>query len=323
MPESVEKPTCFIAMPITTQPEYVERYNGDQDHWGHVMGSLFERAIEEAGFRPIRPAAQGSHLIHAQIIRHLSTASLVLVDLSTHNPNVFFELGVRTSLDLPITLVRDEHTNIPFDTSGINTYEYDSNLRGWELEEQRDALKRHILESHASCAGKNPLWQQFGLKLKASEPDSDESPREAKLDLIVGQLARLQSQMESDRIATHAATHGGMDDAETAWSKAEASRRREPRDPLIQDISNILRSSNTGGASYVIQRFSPTLIEVGADSLSHGDLTQIHRLENMSGVEITVRPLSEVTIRGQRSSDSASVGERRHREQFGVPSAGH
>jgi len=43
------KPTCFIAMPITTTDEVARRYN-DADHWTHVMEELFIPAIEAAGF---------------------------------------------------------------------------------------------------------------------------------------------------------------------------------------------------------------------------------------------------------------------------------
>jgi hypothetical protein len=194
------KPTCFMAMPITTRPEDADRYDGDTDHWAHVMQSLFEKAVERAGFQPIRPVAQGSHLIHGLIIRHLSTADLVLVDLSAHNPNVFFELGVRTSLNLPIALVRDEQTSIPFDTSGINTYSYDSKLRGWEIEEQQRLLAEHIRDSASSCGGENPLWRQFGLTIKANEPDAHESPLEAKVDLLTDRMLHLQAQLQDDRV---------------------------------------------------------------------------------------------------------------------------
>jgi hypothetical protein len=198
--ETKGRPTCFMAMPITTRPEDADRYDGDTDHWAHVMQSLFEKAAERAGMQPIRPVAQGSHLIHGLIIRHLSTADLVLVDLSAHNPNVFFELGVRTSLNLPIALVRDEHTSIPFDTSGINTYTYDSKLRGWEIEEQQRLLAEHIRDSASSCAGENPLWRQFGLTIKANEPDAHESPLEAKVDLLTDRMLHLQAQLQDERV---------------------------------------------------------------------------------------------------------------------------
>src|SRR3712207_6973285 len=38
--------------------------------------------------------------------------------------------------------------------------------------------------SATSCAGENPLWRQFGLTIRAHEPDADESPLEAKVDLL-------------------------------------------------------------------------------------------------------------------------------------------
>jgi hypothetical protein len=197
MAESGEELTCFMAMPITTHPDHAKVYGGDQEHWEHVMSTLFEKAIKQAGFKPIRPAADGANLIHGLIIQNLSSADLVLVDLSTHNPNVFFELGVRTSIDRPIALVRDEHTTLPFDISGINAYRYDSNLLAWELDRAQEDLAAHIRSSYESCDGHNPLWRKFGLTIKASEPDANESPLEAKVDLIAGHLAQIQNKLES------------------------------------------------------------------------------------------------------------------------------
>ena len=188
------RPICFIAMPLTTRSAEADLY-GDKDHWSHVMDSLFVRAIEHAGFEAVRPVAQGSHLIHGMIIDHLSRADLVLCDLSSHNPNVFFELGVRTSLNLPIALVRDEHTDLPFDTSGINTHAYSSALRGWEIEAEVERLTAHIADSARSCAGENPLWRQFGLSIRAREPDAKESPLEAKVDLLVDSMSDMQKRL--------------------------------------------------------------------------------------------------------------------------------
>lgn len=192
-------PTCFVAMPISTRAAEAEAY-GDEDHWLHVMESLFVKAIETAGFRVIRPVAQGSHLIHGLIIRHLSEADLVLCDLSSHNPNVFFELGVRTSLNRPIALVRDERTELPFDTSGINTHQYKASLRGWEIGAEQERLASHITQSVASCGGANPLWRQFGLSIRAQEPDTHESPLEAKVDLLANRIQMLQQHAQEDRM---------------------------------------------------------------------------------------------------------------------------
>lgn len=199
MPDPDKKPTCFIAMPITTHEHEIERYNGDAAHWHHVMETIFVKAIEAAGFEAIRPVTSGSHMIHGQIIRHLSTADLVLCDLSAHNPNVFFELGVRTSLNLPIALVRDEHTDLPFDTSGINTHTYSSTLHGWEIEAQIADLTKHLHACVESSAGANPLWKHFGLTITAAEPASQTTSSDAKIELIWEGMNDLRKQLEGER----------------------------------------------------------------------------------------------------------------------------
>ncbi|GAB4084011.1 hypothetical protein GCM10028784_06410 [Myceligenerans cantabricum] len=189
-----ESKTCFIAMPITTRDHEAEKY-GDNRHWEHVMDTLFVKAIEAAGYQAIRPAAQGAHLIHEVIIKHLEQSDLVLCDLSGHNPNVFFELGVRTSLNKPIALVRDEFTEIPFDTGGINTYTYKSSLHGWDMDAENDGLRKHLKECALSCAGENPLWRKFGLLLKAQEPQTAVSPFEANVQLLAARLPELEDRL--------------------------------------------------------------------------------------------------------------------------------
>jgi hypothetical protein len=184
------KGTCFIAMPITTHVDEAKNY-GDSEHWNHVMEHLFVPAIEAAGYQALRPVAEGSDLIHEKIIQQLEQADLVLCDLSSHNPNVFFELGIRTSLDKPVALVRDEHTTLPFDTSGLNTHSYGSALVPWDLPNQVTVLATHIERSVATCEGHNPLWRKFGLTLRAQEPIASESPEGARLNLLVSKVDEL------------------------------------------------------------------------------------------------------------------------------------
>ncbi|WP_051667817.1 MULTISPECIES: hypothetical protein [unclassified Microbacterium] len=184
MANSDPRPTCFIAMPITTHSDTVERFGGDTAHWDHVIETIFVPAIEAAGFVPVRPSVRGTDLIHGEIIRQLSSADMVLCDLSDHNPNVFFELGVRTSVNKPIALVRDEHTELPFDTSNLNTHRYKSTLNAWDTSSEVEKLKTHIEDSVATCKGENPLWRHFGLTITASQPEVTESSADAKLELI-------------------------------------------------------------------------------------------------------------------------------------------
>jgi hypothetical protein len=90
--------TCFVAMPITTPTAYAEKLS-DPEHFVHVLDHLFMPALQAAGLTVIPPSVGGSEMIHAEIIRNLEQADYVICDLSGLNPNVLFELGIRTSLD--------------------------------------------------------------------------------------------------------------------------------------------------------------------------------------------------------------------------------
>lgn len=177
-------------MPITTRPEDADQY-GDEDHWTHVMELLFVPAIEAAGFEAVRPVSKGSSMIHADIVQNLEKSDMVLCDLSAANPNVFFELGVRTSLDRPMALVKDEQTSIPFDLRGVNVHTYQSSIPVWDIEVERQRLTEHILDADQTCGGGNPLWRQFGLTMRAQEVDPSESPTDAALTLLAAQVDKL------------------------------------------------------------------------------------------------------------------------------------
>ena len=194
------KPTCFMAMPITTRPEEAALYLDDA-HWNHVMGHLFVPAIEAAGFTPVRPVSKGSSMIHADIVKNLEESAMVLCDFSGLNPNVFFELGVRVSLDKPMALVRDEVTRIPFDLGGVNAHEYRSGMRQWDAKPQVEALAEHLREAVRTCAGKNPLWGQFGLTIRAQEADPNASPTEAAIAVLQEQVSNLAQDLRSVRRA--------------------------------------------------------------------------------------------------------------------------
>ena len=167
---------CFIAVPITTHPDQAADY-GDEQHWQHVMEHLFIPAIEKAGFVAVTPKSAGTSMIHDDIVKNLGNCEMVLCDYSGLNANVFFELGVRVSLDKPMTLVHDEKTRIPFDLGGASAESYDSDcLSPWALPPQIEKLAAHIQDAERTCAGRNPLWKQYGLGIRAQEASSTETP---------------------------------------------------------------------------------------------------------------------------------------------------
>ena len=171
-----EKKKCFIIMPITTPETFQPKYSDGIHHFTHVLECLFIPAIQEAGMELIPPIAKGSDLIPAEIIKNLETSDLVLCDMSTLNPNVFFEYGIRTALNKPVCAVKDEFTEkVPFDTSIINYKEYQSTLKSWEIKTEIEILSKHIKESFKRSKNENTLWKYFGMKTEGKPSDFDDS----------------------------------------------------------------------------------------------------------------------------------------------------
>lgn len=200
---------CFIIMPITTPKDYIEIYKGDADHFKHVLQHLFNPALEHAGFIPIPPIATGAEIIHAEIIKNLSECDLVLCDMSILNPNVFFELGIRTALDKPVVAVRDDITaKTPFDIDIVNRHQYSSTLYSWNTEEEIIKLTDHIKISFKKSEGRNAIWKFFGIQQTGSLKPEDANIS-AKVDLLIheSQLTRQEVSKINDQLTIKPGTY--------------------------------------------------------------------------------------------------------------------
>jgi nucleoside 2-deoxyribosyltransferase len=59
-----------------------------------------------AGFVVETAKRQGSDVIQSTISNELLDADLVIADLTDHNPNVLFELGLRIAEEKPVALIK-------------------------------------------------------------------------------------------------------------------------------------------------------------------------------------------------------------------------
>lgn len=136
-----KKPKLFVIMPFVEK--HVDRPTGFFDE---VLRSLFTPAGLGAGFIVETANRQGSDVIQSTIINDLLDADLVIADLTDHNPNVLFELGVRMAEDKPVALVKATGTGRIFDVDNmLRVYEYSSNLWQSTIEKDIPSLKDHIL----------------------------------------------------------------------------------------------------------------------------------------------------------------------------------
>jgi hypothetical protein len=102
-------------------------------------------AAQASGFTVKTANRQGSDLIQSTIINDLIEADLVIADLTEHNPNVMFELGVRMTEDKPVVLIKALGTGPLFDVDNmLRAFEYSPNLWRTTLEKDSPNLKEFI-----------------------------------------------------------------------------------------------------------------------------------------------------------------------------------
>jgi hypothetical protein len=131
----------FVIMPFSEKGKQ-ERPKGFFDE---VLKSLITPAANRAGFAVETARREDSDIIHHTIINELLNADLVIADLTDHNPNVLFELGIRLAMEKPVVLIKSKDTGAIFDVDNLlRVYPYDQNLWNTTVQADVQALAERI-----------------------------------------------------------------------------------------------------------------------------------------------------------------------------------
>lgn len=156
------KKICGIIMPISPHNDY------HGDHWKDVLNILME-AIEDSGFVPNLVSDDPAiGLIHERIVNNIYTNDIVICDVSSKNPNVMFELGLRLAFDKPTIIIKDELTSYSFDTGVIEHINYPSSLRFSHIVKFKAEISRRIIATYEASKKEinySPFLKSFGNKI--------------------------------------------------------------------------------------------------------------------------------------------------------------
>lgn len=156
---------CLVLMPISDpRGDWWPRY--DSGHFRAVYDDLFEPAIKACDLRAVYPQVDHG-VILTELGARIRDARHVLCDLSTFNPNVLIELGLRGAVARSMTVVVDDITNsdahrdLPFDLRGQAIHTYRARPRPAELAGERMRLAELI--SRGMADESNPISDAFGV----------------------------------------------------------------------------------------------------------------------------------------------------------------
>jgi hypothetical protein len=131
---------CFVIMPFV---EKSGQYS--LGFFTEVLNTLIIPAAREAGFEVKTANRQGTEMIHSTIVNEILDADMCVCDLTEHNPNVLFELGMRLRHDKPVALIQAEGTARVFDVDNVlRVLPYKKELWRTTIQKDLPELTAHI-----------------------------------------------------------------------------------------------------------------------------------------------------------------------------------
>jgi hypothetical protein len=171
---------CFVVTPIG-DPTSSTRRSADGLINSVILPVLAKLRI--APHVPHKMANPGS--ITIQVIEHLLNDDLVIANLTGLNPNVMYELAVRHAARLPVVVVAQSGTSLPFDVAAERTLFYDDDMQG--VEDLIPRLEETIVLALADREPDNPVYRAAQARIM-KEVVKDDAQR-----YVIDRLDRLES----------------------------------------------------------------------------------------------------------------------------------
>jgi nucleoside 2-deoxyribosyltransferase len=137
----MESKRCFLIQPF------------DKGQFDKRCKDIFEPAIKKAGLEPYRVDQDISATVLIETIeREIKSATVCLADISTDNPNVWYELGFALALEKPVVIVCEkQREKFPFDIQHRSIIQYAT-----ESSSDFEELKQKITDKILAFLNSNP-----------------------------------------------------------------------------------------------------------------------------------------------------------------------
>ncbi|BFU60748.1 MULTISPECIES: nucleotide-binding protein [Rodentibacter] len=180
-----------IVRPISKMDE-----DHSEQHWEDVH-FLIEQALSNDTNHSFEvklvSEVQDADIIQATIIQNLFESDVVICDMTLHNPNVFFELGLRIAFRKPCIVIQEEGTKPPFDVSSIRYIPYPCKLAYVKAIEFQQQLRTTVLKIHEAyindgSVSTDPLFSKAKIDYRTQLTEIKQS----SVEFVMDQLKELQ-----------------------------------------------------------------------------------------------------------------------------------
>jgi hypothetical protein len=132
--DSKKEKSCFIIMPFGG---WFDTYYED----------IYIPAINDAEMKPTRAddLYRPGNIVN-DIWNYTKSADIIIADLTSKNPNVFYELGLAHAITKPAVLITASMDDVPFDLRSLRVIVYDKNIPNWG-DKLKDKITKALIET--------------------------------------------------------------------------------------------------------------------------------------------------------------------------------
>jgi hypothetical protein len=115
-----ESNLCFVLIPL-------------RENFVRLYDNQIKPTLEGKGFNVVKADDIYSlSTIVEDIWEYINKARFIIADVTTRNPNVFYELGIAHTLGKDTVVLTQDENDVPFDLKHIRHFIYTDNEEGWK-----------------------------------------------------------------------------------------------------------------------------------------------------------------------------------------------
>ncbi len=281
--KSIEDIVVGYVMPIAKTEGYPDT------HWNDVM-SILDATVQGLGIGKGRIVSDGGEIttIHSRIVNNLNEDDIVICDVSSRNPNVMFELGMRIAFDKPVIIIKDDVTDYCFDSGTIEHVGYPKDLRHGLINKFQHKLAEKITATFNAyikdgSINVSPILKNFGSFDKRDIQLNELSANEAliqDIQSIKNSLVRLQMSSQVTSTSKFVKPFDGkLSNYLVRWSGNNATVNLKNFNSI--QMASLINWVDKKGSDYVLEKDGAELnVHVNSKSSHEELLDQINKILN-------------------------------------------